>query len=321
VLQIHCANDGGGVRFANRGSKLGVSGQQKASRRPFLARAVVAALAALVLMGIHTGPRLSAQSPGASSNRPTFDTISVKPSNSVDTRGALQFQPGGRLVATNIPLHPVFALAYNLALSQGRGAIIGAPSWFDSTRYDIEAKANGDPPREQMVLMLQSLLADRFKLSVHHETRQLPVYALVLTKPGRTGPQLKPHSDDAKCTNTPQPDPGPDEAMQAYCGNFRVGTAASGGLREIADAITIDRFAASLAQQVDRPVIDRTGLSGIFDLTLGFAPQGATASAPDPSAPPSIFTALQEQLGLKLEAQTGPVDVVVIDYVEKHSEN
>src|SRR5262245_14648491 len=107
---------------------------------------------------------------------PRFETISIKSSTTGSPAGGLQFQPGGRLVASNIPLHPVFALAYNVALSQGRGAIVGAPDWFDSDRFNIEAKAAGDPPREQMVLMLQSLLADRFKLTVHHETRQLPVY-------------------------------------------------------------------------------------------------------------------------------------------------
>jgi uncharacterized protein (TIGR03435 family) len=122
----------------------------------------------------------SDQPPAVAETLPSFDAISVKLSDGADPRGALQFQPGGRLVAINIPLRPLFSLAYNLALSQGRGAIIGAPSWFESERYNIEAKANGDPPREQMILMLQSLLADRFKLTVHHETRQLPVYALVL---------------------------------------------------------------------------------------------------------------------------------------------
>lgn len=262
----------------------------------------------------------SDQPPAVAGTLPNFDAISVKLSDGADPRGALQFQPGGRLVAINIPLRPLFSLAYNLALSQGRGAIIGAPSWFDSERYNIEAKANGDPPREQMILMLQSLLADRFKLTVHHETRQLPVYALVLTKPGKTGPQLKPHSDDAKCINVPQPDPGPGKAMPAYCGNFRVGAGASGGIRETADAITMERFAATLGQQVDRPVVDQTGLSGVFDVDLEFTSQRAAVDA-QAAGPPLIFTAIQEQLGLKLEPTTGPIDVIVIDHIEKPSPN
>ena len=96
----------------------------------------------------------SDQPPAVAGTLPNFDAISVKLSDGADPRGALQFQPGGRLVAINIPLRPLFSMAYNLALSQGRGgAIIGAPSWFDSERYNIEAKANGDPPREQMILM------------------------------------------------------------------------------------------------------------------------------------------------------------------------
>ena len=212
-------------------------------------------------------------------------------------------------------------MAYNLALSQGRGgAIIGAPSWFDSERYNIEAKANGDPPREQMILMLQSLLADRFKLTVHHETRQLPVYALVLTKPGKTGPQLKAHPGDAKCISVPQPDPGPGKAMPAYCNDFRVGAGASGGLHETAHATTMDRFPATLGQQVDRPVVDQTGLSGVFDVDLEFTSQRAAVDT-QAAGPPLIFTAIQEQLGLKLEPTTAPVDVIVIDHIEKPSPN
>jgi uncharacterized protein (TIGR03435 family) len=229
-------------------------------------------------------------------------------------------------LAKNIPLHPVFAMAYNLALSQGRGVIFGAPDWFDSERYDIEAKAVGDPPREQMMVMLQTLLADRFKLTVHHETRTLPIYSLELAKPGKLGPQLKPHSADSNCINTPQPDPGSGQLMP-YCGDFRMGRAASGGLHETANAIRMDRFAASLAQQVDRPILERTGLSGTFDLDVEFMSQRALASssgssdATAPTGPTSIFTAVQEQLGLKLVPTTGPVDVVVIDHVERPSEN
>jgi uncharacterized protein (TIGR03435 family) len=250
--------------------------------------------------------------------------VSVKRSNGLDPRGALQFQPGGRLLATNIPLRPVFSMAYNLALSQGRGAIVGAPSWFDSERYNIEARAVGDPPREQMILMLRALLADRFKLAVHRETRPLPVYALELASPGKLGPQLKPHSDGAECVDTSQSDPGLGNLLP-YCGDFRVGGAVNGGLRETAHAITIDRFAASLAQQVDRPIVDRTGLSGTFDVDVEFISQRAMVNSPSgsdaSSGPPSIFTALQEQLGLKLVPATGPVEVFIIDHVEQPSEN
>ncbi len=310
--------------------------RENAGRNNFLAAATTAIIA-FALLAIPFAP-LAAQSPPGQApadqssatvgERPQFDAVSIKRSASADPRGGLQFQRGGRIVATNIPLRPIFALAYNISLSQGRGAIIGAPSWFDSMRYDIEAKAEGDPPREQMILMLQSLLADRFKLAVHHETRQLPVYALVLTKAGRTGPHLKPHASDAECINEPQTDPGPGQALTAYCGDFRIGAAAGGGLRETADAITMDRFAASIAQQVDRPVVDRTGLDGVFDLDLQFTSQraalaqnGSDAATSGPEAPPPIFTAIQEQLGLKLESTTGPVDVLVIDHVEEPSEN
>lgn len=300
--------------------------------------AVLGGLAVPSLRAGSMGTRSLQQAPGESAapsppisassgtrSRPTFDAISVKPSNSTDPRGALQFQPGGRLVAINIPLRPVFALAYNLSESQGHNIVIGAPSWFDSKHYNIEAKADGDPPREQMLLMLQSLFADRFKLIVHHEKRQLPVYALVVTKVGKMGPQLKRHSNDAECINEPQTDPGPGKALQAYCGDYRIAAAEGGGLRETADAITMDRFAASLAQQVDRPVVDRTGLSGIFDLDLQWLPldtqAGSDATASGSPAQPVIFTAIHEQLGLKFEPTRGPVDVLVIDHVEEPAPN
>jgi uncharacterized protein (TIGR03435 family) len=294
---------------------------------------VIAVLIASVVLTGQSELRPRAQSAGtASTSSPqlTFDSVSVKRSNDTDRRGALQFQPGGRLLATNIPLRPVFSMAFNLALSQGQGAIIGAPNWFDSERYNIEARAVGDPPREQMILMLQALLADRFKLVVHHETRQqLPIYALELARPGKLGAQLKPHSD-GKCIDTLQPDPAPGNPLPPYCGDFRVGGAANGGLRETANAITMDRFAASLAQQVDRPIVDRTKLSGTFDVDFEFVSQNMSQKAlvRDPtgsdattSGPPLIFTAVQEQLGLKLVPTTGPVDVIVIDHVEQPSEN
>jgi uncharacterized protein (TIGR03435 family) len=288
-------------------------------------------VAALIGLIAPFSPLLNGQSASnqAPTNQPRFDAISVKVSNSTELRGGLQFQPGGRLVATNIPVRPLFSLAYNIALSQGRGAIVGAPSWFESKRYDIEAKASGDPSREQMILMLQSLLADRFKLVLHHESRQQPIYALVVVKPGKTGPGLKVHSDETPCISAPQPDPGPGNPLPAYCGSFRVGAAASGGLRETGNAISLRDLASTFSQQVDRPVVDRTGLGGVFDVDVEFISQRALTDAhpnsdttdPDAAAPPSIFTAAQQQLGLKLQATTGPVDVFVIDHIEEPMPN
>ena len=183
----------------------------------------------------------------------------------------------------------------------------------------------GNPPREQMLLMLQSLLAQRFKLVVHHETRQVPQYVLVLSKAGRTGPQLTVHDSECVEPAPGQPPPSPNGA--GLCG-FRSRRGRSAGTVDlVGEKVTIDMLAERLSQNVGRKVINRTGLSGDFDFTCEFAAveeptsqSGADASA-DSSLPSTIFTALQEQLGLKLESQNGPVDVLVIDHVEQPSEN
>lgn len=300
---------------------MGVPEQQNTGTRLFLAKVGVAALAALVLVGILTGPRLSAQSSTANSDRPTFEVASIKLNKSGVVSLARRVQPGGRYAATGITLNGLITFAYQLKPQQ----LSGLPEWGDSEHFDIEAKAEGNPTMEQIWLMIQSLLADRFKLVMHHETRQLPVFALVLLKVGKSGQQLQRHTDDTKCTDPPA---GPPPAAfrsdaglpPAPCGGFS-GSGGAGSLGIAGQKITMEMLAGVLSRQLDRVVVNRTGLHGVFDLTLEFAPQGATASAPDPSAPPSIFTALQEQLGLKLEAQTGPVDVLVIDHVEQPSEN
>jgi len=283
----------------------------------------------------------SGQSPSPSSAQPastgastlpTFDAISVKQSNGADPRGLLQFQPGGRFVMTNIPLRPLISLAYKLPVTGNRGVMIGAPDWVDSVPYNIEARAQGNPPREQMILMLQSMLADRFKLAAHWETREMPVYALVMTKVGKTGPQLVAHAaDNSTCRALPAQSPAPLQPGEAPprmpppCGGgFLVGPG------HIGTESTLGSLAKSLSwfQQIDRAVVDMTGLSGTFDITVDYVPfapgpgvRGADATGADQSLPSTIFTALQEQLGLKLEPQTGPVDVLVIDHVEKPSAN
>lgn len=166
---------------------------------------------------------------------------------------------------------------------------------------------------------------------LHHETWQLPIYLLELSSPGKTGPELIPHSDDAKCTDPiahePLSQPSPGEPMPAYCGGFFM-NARSGELRESGNKITMDMLLPFLCQSVDRTMVNRTGLSGAFDLTLEFAPKlgpgsqpGSTDEEATQSLAPSLFTALQEQLGLKLESARGPVDVVVIDNMQEPSPN
>jgi len=295
--------------------------------------AAVAALATVIAACALVAPRLRGQSPATppqaaspATGQPSFDVASVKPNKS-DTNFSISRQPAdGRYSATHAELRAIIALANQLRPNR----IVAAPEWNRvlSEHFDVEAKAEGNPSKDQMFLMLQSLLASRFKLAAHRETRELPVYALVLVKAGKFGPQLKPHSNDAKCADPagpPPPPPGPGEAMPAFCGGFLL-SGQSGGFRETGNNVDMNAFALALGDVLDRPVIDRTGLTQLFDISYesAFDVRGGkidTTSSSDPSGPPSIFTALQEQLGLKLEATKAPVDVLVIDHVEEPTPN
>ena len=189
---------------------------------------------------------------------------------------------------------------------------MGGPKWLDSERFDIEAKVDGPAAEQmrtlsreqrklQMQAMFQQLLADRFKLSVHWETRELPVYALVVAK---SGPKL---------TAATKPDSGTSSSNGQFMARGMT-------LAEISQSLTQE-----LARELGRVIIDKTGIAGRYDVTLKWTPDADGASpdkgTEDTSSGPSIFTALQEQLGLKLESTKGPVQVLVIDHIEMPSEN
>ena len=249
----------------------------------------------------------------------TFEVATVKANKSGESNGMLQRQPGGRLTATNMPLRPMITYAYQLAGYQ----LIGGPGWVDSARYDVVAKMEGNPAAvapgagtDPMQTALQKLLADRFKLKVHRDSREMDIYALVMLKPGTPGPQLKPTTEDcaaaAAAAQRGAPPTGPNAP---FCGSsIGPGTIRFGGL-------PASQIARTLSILSGRFVADRTGLAGSWDFTLKFAPeqrgQPPGANAANDSDLPSFFTAIQEQLGLKLEATKGPVDVVVIDGIEQ----
>jgi uncharacterized protein (TIGR03435 family) len=233
---------------------------------------------------------LRAQTP----QRPlAFDVTSVKANTSGAQGGTSKGEPG-RYVGVNVTLRRVIGLAY-LPVQE----FVGGPGWIDTERFDIEGKAEGTPNREQMMEMLRSLLADRFKLVVHRETRQMPSYALVARADGKTGPSLR---RAEPCTQ---------------CGGFSVGKGSLKGT-----AVTMTQLAVELPSATEgRRVIDRTGLSGAFDVTLTW---NADALRPDAAAAdgaPSIYAAIQEQLGLTLEPITAPIDVIVIDHAERPASN
>jgi uncharacterized protein (TIGR03435 family) len=231
---------------------------------------------------------------------------------------------GGYFQAINFPLYTYILFAYKIMGNQEQFLRTQIPAWVMSDRFDIEARAEGNPDKDQMRLMMRSLLADRFKLGIHFETRQVPVFALALIKPGKTGAGLQPHPADYPCSTVP------DASQNQTAGQFPV---LCGGLFPMppgvpgrqhigARRVNMEFVANSLSAmgQLERPVIDRTGLTGNFDFALEWEPESGANAQPD-SAGPTFLEALKDQLGIKLESQKGPAEVIILDHVEHPSEN
>jgi uncharacterized protein (TIGR03435 family) len=334
-------------------------------RRFFLSTAGVVSLAVLVVLGPVTAALLLAQLPlaqAASAQAPVdrpaipqwqsdaggkmaFDVTSVRPNKSNDQANSnFPLGPGdgyapngGLFTATNQPLIAYIGFVYKLRQSD----LPGLRAWVYDDRFDIEARTDGNPTKDQMRLMMQSLLADRFKLAVHTAIKQGPVFALVLGKPGKTGPQLQ--RDAKPCSAAPAPqtlDAAPAAAPSAPtstsglqlpefpCGNIGPIPASTPERGRLGGRdVTMGRIAGFLKNPftgVDRPVVDRTGLTGTFDFSLEWSPEPDAARPPGSQSEdtgPAFLEALQEQLGLKLKPTTGPVDVLVIDHVEGPSAN
>jgi uncharacterized protein (TIGR03435 family) len=256
---------------------------------------------------------------------PGFDVASVRPTASSDSRALLQATPG-RLAMRNLAPRRLILMAYSIQDDQ----LVGGPGWIVSDHYDIQAKADSNPSVQLMEgLMLQALLEERFKLTVHRETRQLGVYKLSV---GKNGAKLQP-SKEGSCTpyvtNAPPPIIKQGEPLSIFCGFQR--TPVEGLIHSLdGKGVTMAELAKTLSRTyvsaVGRNVIDETGLTGAFDIHLTWAVDstsagtGAIDNAADLAGPP-IFTALQEQLGLKLESTKGPVEVLVIDHIERPSGN
>lgn len=257
---------------------------------------------------------------------PAFEAATVRPNTSGYVGWRLEPQPGGRLTGTNVPAAALIRFAYDLPDFQ----VSGGPGWLASARFDVAAKAEGDASVNETRLMLRTLLADRFKLTAHTETRELPIYALVMARnDGKLGPQLR--RAEADCDRVAEPlsdggvGPSPKEGAPR-CGyfGFAPGTDFPKGRGGLAfRGLTLAAFAKRLVPMVRRSVSDQTGLKGYFDGDFDFV-----AELPPPPPPPglpnpfgsdpfvSVFTVLPEQLGLKLDSRRGPVDVLVIDRVE-----
>jgi uncharacterized protein (TIGR03435 family) len=242
--------------------------------------------------------------------------------------------PGGRFTA-DFPLSVYINFAYKLwpTPEQTDSMLARLPKWVATDNFEIHAKADGNPTKNEMRWMMQSLLADRFKLAIHFETRQVPVFALVLEKPGRTGPKLRLHSDGPPCdVHMPLPSPANpanvDGVFPRVCGAFMLIPAANHEMLLGSRDTTMQLIADSLPSlgRLGRPVVDQTGLSGRFDFTLQWTresngPGQSGADAPLDSEGITFLEALKDQLGMKLKSTTAPMDVPVVDHVERPSEN
>ena len=257
---------------------------------------------AYFLVAVAISATLSAQSKPPEASNLAYDVASIKPNKSGESGGSWGRRPGGRWIMVNTAISVMILQAYPTKVDE----LFGAPDWVASEPYDVEARASFEPTIEEHRVMLRALLADRFKFAAHYETRERPIYNLVVARTDRRlGPRLRHVADTIDCATYK-----PKNAIDApVCGaRTRAGstlTFTSGGLRMASLADMISTYAG-------RPIVDRTGLTGFFDLTLEFTP------GPDGL---SIFTALQEQLGLKLEPARGPLDVVVIERIERPTEN
>ena len=265
---------------------------------------VRALIPAMVIVFLATGTRARAQ------NAPVtiqFEVASIRASAG-DGRTAISVSPSGLYTVTNMPLRTLIRNAFGLGLD---AQLAGVPEWVESARFDISAKAeNPKPTVEHRRQMLQALLKERFKLVAHTESRELPVYSLVLARAdGQLGPRLKrPAVDcDDLAARMQRGEVPPQRAGQPM---FH-GMSMSGGKLEIA-CMPLQTLIGTLMSSVQRPIVNRTGLSGNFNLALEWESKPIADGAL-----PSIFVALQEQLGLKLEPGRGAVDVVVIDRIER----
>ena len=302
----------------------------------------------------------------AAAESPTFEAASVKPAapqTGMGIRVMMRGGPGtpdpGQLNYSNVSLKNVLMAAYAV-----KGYQLNGPNWLDSERFDIVAKIAPGATKEQFQLMLQNLLAERFKLALHHETKELPMYSLVI---GKGGSKLKESVDDDAATaqagaagpggpSASAPPPPTSDGAGPAMSRVKIGADGmpqlppgmgkngmmmmmmNGRMRLTANRQPVAAITEMLSNQLGRPVVDATELKAKYDFTLDFTPEGMNGpmgkmppppqheGGPGPGGPmvgdpdaggPSLFTALQEQLGLKLEQKKGPVDLLVIDRLEK----
>lgn len=261
----------------------------------------------------------------AAGGKMSFEVASVKPVSpdvfslpSVPLNSGDAFVPTGGRFSAVAPLGVYILFAYKLNLTPEQINVVLAPlpKWVSSDSFGIQARSsNPNTTKDQFRLMMQSLLADRFKLAVHFETKVVPALAATLAKPGKTGPGLQPHREGGECT---APVAGAAKPAAGLCGVYYL-LKKRDGMHAEAHAITMDYLVENLStlDPLGRPVVNQTGRTGIFDFSLDWMPDSPEVK----SEGPDFFAAIREQLGLKLESTKAPIRTLIVDHVERPTEN
>jgi uncharacterized protein (TIGR03435 family) len=237
--------------------------------------------------------------------QPAFEVASIKPNTSGDRFESVSPVTGGKFTARNVTVAWLLKTAYHVEPFQ----IAGVPSWGNSERFDVLASAaDGNTTPDQIREMIQKLLADRFQVTLHRENREQPIYSLVV---GKNGPKLAKAKSDTCATST----------MENPCGGFRIYKRS----QMWGNTVTVKQFAAELTYMMGRMVVDKTGIAGLYDLRVEwtpehFGPEPGTEVKPD-EANGTLFTAVQEQLGLRLQSEKAPVETLVVDRVSRPTAN
>jgi bla regulator protein blaR1 len=314
----------------------------------------MSSLIVLIVVGIVNAPAMRAQDvpdwQTKAGGKMAFEVASVKLSTahqfvapSVPFDAGERYHPSGGYFKADFPLWSYIQFAYKLwwpAEDQQR-EMARLPKWVTTDHYSIEARAAGNPTKDQLRLMVQSLLADRFKLATHFESREAPVLAMTLVKPGKLGPKLIPHADGRGCGDPAAPigpvaagiirgeDEAGPENYPPMCDSLVLIRRPNGPMLAGYRNVTMELLAGSLSGIIGlgRPLVDRTGLTGRFDFTLAWAPE---PTGPPPSDSPGAASeplgptplqALRDQLGFRLEPAKAPVQILIVDRVERPSEN
>lgn len=272
--------------------------------------------AALFLVALAIVPTISAQTP-----RAEFDVVSIKRSAPAEPGSSMRTLPDGTSIMLNVRVQQFITSAAPVPVRE----VIGLPDWATTERYDVTAKPPDGSTPQQRSEMWRTLFVERMKLEAHVEERERDTFALVMARSdGRLGPQLKPSTLDCspKPPGTPPAPPPPPAASDSDYLNRCGGRFGNG--RIVSGSTTMDSLVLSFAGLAGRQVFNRTGLKGNYALTLTFSPprpRGSSTDAPAPDDAPDFFTALQEQLGLKLQPEKSLVPVFVIDRLERPTEN